>query len=435
MTVISRRGLVRGGIALAGALAVAPAGTRRASAADTGGWQADPDVVAQCEADRPGFNFRESEVPAYELPDPLVAADGSRVTTPEGWVRRREEILELFRTHVYGRRPALTSRADGRFRQRFEIVEHDPAAMDGAATLKRIVVHTDHPIHPHRFEVILFLPNAAAGAVPVFLLLNNRGPENTDPTREQKSDFWPAEQVIARGYGIAALQVSELAPDDPETFRDGIIRVFEGRRPEHARRPDAWATLSAWGWGGSRALDYFETDPRVDAAKVAVVGHSRGGKAALWAGAEDERFALVVSNDSGCGGAALSRRRFGETVAEINGVFPHWFCRNFRRYDDAEDTMPVDQHMLLALMAPRAVCVGSADEDLWSDPRGEFLSQAHASPVYGLWGHGAIAPDAMPALDQPLVIEPREYHIRTGGHNLTTQDWGYYNDVGDLLWR
>src|SRR5690606_30080511 len=200
------------------------------------------------------------------------------------------------------------------------------------------------------------------------------------------------------------------------------------------RPDDACAALAAWGWGASRCMDYFETDGDVEAKQVAVLGHSRGGKAALWTGAEDERFALVISNNSGCGGAALSRRRFGETVERINANFPHWFCDAFKSYDDREDDLPFDQHMLVALIAPRAVCIASADEDLWADPRGEFLSLAHASPVYSLWDHQAVAADAMPALDHPLVAGPRAYHIRSGGHNLTPQDWGWYMDFADRLW-
>ena len=185
-----------------------------------------------------------------------------------------------------------------------------PIIMDGAATLRRVAITSRQGSRTHRFELTLFLPNNRSGAAPVFLLINNRPPSNTDPTRKEKSGFWPAEQMIARGYGIAAFHYAEIAPDDAKTYREGVIKFFD----EAADRatPYTWGALAAWGWGASRAMDYFETDSRVDKRHVAVVGHSRGGKAALWAGAEDERFAMVISNDSGEGGAALSRRNFGE---------------------------------------------------------------------------------------------------------------------------
>jgi hypothetical protein len=391
------------------------------------GWRANPSVVEQTSKRQPTFNYDEGRVPTYTLPDPLEGSRG-RVRSRDQWGARRTEILELFRKHMYGRPPGRPQSV------RFERLEENARAMDGAATLRRVAVISAQSGREHRFELTLFLPNARPGRVGVFLLLNNRPASNTDPARVEKSGFWPAEEVIARGYGIAALQAGELAPDDKERFRRGAIQLFEG--DDSGPRPaDAWAALAAWAWGASRAMDYFETDARIDAQRIAVVGHSRGGKAALWAGAEDERFALVVSNDSGEGGAALTRRHFGETLARITESFPHWFAFAYAGFAKRVETLPVDQHMLIALMAPRAVYVASADEDLWADPRGEFLSLAHASPVYALWGEPAIGPDEMPPLERPLIAGRRGYHVRTGGHNLTPYDWARFVDFARAVWR
>jgi hypothetical protein len=395
--------------------------------AQDAGWRANPRIIQQTAKQQPAFNYDEARVPSYTLPDPLTM-NGNTVRTRDTWPGRRRQILELFREHVYGRSP-------GRPQQlRFEVVEENARAMDGAATLERVAVLSEQDGRSHRFEVTLFLPNARRGPVPVFLLLNNRPVSNTDPTRRERSGFWPAEQLIARGYGIAALQNSDLAPDDKDRFREGAIRLFEGS-VSGPRPRNAWGALAAWAWGASRAMDYLQTDRRVDAKRVAVVGHSRGGKAALWAGAEDERFAITISNESGEGGAALSRRPFGETLARITEAFPHWFADGYKDFATRVDALPVDQHMLLSLMAPRALYVASADEDLWSDPRGEFLSQVHASPVYGLWGDPPMRADAMPPLDRPLVVGRRGYHVRSGVHNLTPYDWDRFADFADGLWR
>ena len=193
-------------------------------------------------------------------------------------------------------------------------------------------------------------------------------------------------------------------------------------------RPGA---LAAWGWGLSRALDYLESDSGVDAARVAVFGHSRMGKAAVWAGARDTRFAMVVSNASGCGGAALSRRRFGETVRRINTAYPYWFCDAFHKYGDNEDLLPFDQHELLALIAPRPLYVESGSEDRWSDPQGEFLGLAHASPVYELYGYEGFTTSERPGVEQPVVKGRTGTHIRAGRHEILLYDWLRYLDFAD----
>lgn len=398
------------------------------AAAQNPSWEADPELVERSRGSGTEFNYDESRVPSFTLPDPLVTTDGSTVSTPAEWEDRRAEILELFRANVYGRSPGQPDSL------RFEILEENEQAMGGAAILRRIAIHSRQAEREHSFELTLFLPKRPSDPVPVFLLLNNREPIHTDPSRTEQSGFWPAEEVIARGYGIAAIQNDALAPDDAERFREGVIRLFEGDE-DGPRSEDDWGALAAWGWGASRAMDYFETDPQVDTSRVAVLGHSRGGKAALWAGAEDQRFALVISNESGAGGAALSRRRYGETVERITSSFPHWFARRFTDFGGREDALPVDQHMLLSLMAPRAVYVASADEDLWADPRGEFLSLAHASLVFALWGNQLVEPDDMPPLEQAAIFGRIGYHVRRGSHDLTPYDWMRFLDFGDHLWR
>jgi hypothetical protein len=400
-----------------------------AVAAERTGWTADPTLVAQLQKRKPERMVDESKVPPYVLPDALRRADGGRVTNPQQWRQRRAEILELFRSEMFGRSPGRPQELT------FEIVARDDAALGGAATLKRVAIVSRQDGREHRFELVLFTPNARPKA-PAFLLINNRDPEkNTDWTRREKSEFWPVEEMIARGYGMACIQNRDLAPDvktDNSSWRTGVVRLFEGDGRAD-RPPDAWMALAAWAWGASRALDYLQTDPAVDAARVAVIGHSRGGKTALWAGAEDERFGMVISNNSGSCGAAISRRRFGERI-KLTHTNPHWFCDNFRKFHDREDDLPFDQHMLIALAAPRPVYVTSATEDLWADPKGEFLGLAHSSSVYALWGCPAIAPGAMPPADTPLVIGPRGYHIRTGPHNLMAYDWDNFADFADGVW-
>jgi dienelactone hydrolase len=366
-------------------------------------------------------------MPAYTLPDLLTAAEGKLVATADDWQRiRRPEILELFRKHVYGRVPSTP------YQKSFKVVNEDRNAMNGAATFKQVDITITSDGKSLVIHLVLFVPNKASKPVPAFLLICNRGPENIDPTRKRKSDFWPAEAVIARGYAIAAFYNGDVDPDRYDGFKDGIHGLLDRGR----RAPDAWGTIAAWAWGASRCMDYFETDKDIARDQVAVIGHSRGGKTALWAGAEDERFAIVCSNDSGCGGAALSRRQTKEkeTVAKINKAFPHWFDETFKSYNGREAALPVDQHMLIALAAPRAVCVASAEQDFWADPRGEFTSVVLAGPVYRLFGKQGLGPSpTMPAIGEPLDGDGLHYHIREGQHNLTIFDWRCYLDFADKV--
>lgn len=386
-------------------------------------WQANNTLVETLSSKQPGVNYREERVPNYVLPDILSSAPGRAVHSAADWPARRQEILELFREHVYGRSPAAPAG------MRFETVEIDPKAMNGAATLKRINIHFSEQADAPVLRLVMFVPNQRTAPAPAFLLICNRGVENIDYTRKIKSDFWPAERIVERGYVAAAFFNGDIDPDKHDGFVNGIHGLLE--RPE-ARTPSSWGTLAAWAWGAARVMDYWVTDPDVDDTRCVVTGHSRGGKTALWAGAEDTRFAMAVSNESGCGGAALSRRCYGETLSIINKAMPHWFCSRFHDYNGREEALPLDQHLLVALMAPRAVYISSADQDLWADPRGEFLAAQAATPAYALFGRkGLGSAGAMPDLNTPLLGDGVAYHVREGSHTYSLYDWDCHMDMAD----
>lgn len=363
-----------------------------------------------------------------KLPDPLLTLGGEKVTTKEAWqTTRRAEVLELFRKHVYGRAPV------GRPEDlKFEVIDSAPDAMEGKATRKQVRISWRGPGGEGSLKLVLFIPNGLNKPAPCFLLICNRpAAANIDPTRAVKSPFWPAEQIVARGYAAAAFYNGDVVPDKHDEFKSGVFKTFDSST--EPRSAEAWATIAAWAWGASRALDYLVTDAGIDAKRVAVVGHSRGGKTALWAGAEDERFAMVVSNDSGSTGAALARGKTGERIRDINRGFPHWFNGNYKTFADREEELPVDQHMLAALIAPRLLYIASATEDDWAHPKNEFLSGVHASPVYGLYGLEGLTGKTFPKPDAPVQGGGIGYHLRTGKHNLTEYDWGCFMDLAGRM--
>jgi hypothetical protein len=400
--------------------------------------------------------YDEAKVPAYTLPDPFVMQDGTKITDPDGWrSKRRPEILGLFQAHVYGRTPTTVPKIT------FQVTSLDANALGGKATRKEVAIFLLGRQDGPRMDLLLYLPNGASKPVPAFLGLNFYGNHcvHADagitlskqwmrPTREMgvvnnrateasrgcQASRWQVEKALARGYGLATVYYGDIDPDFPEGWKLGLRAALSPQGKDTVFQPDDWGAISAWAYGLSRAMDYLEQEPAVDAKRIAVMGHSRLGKTALWAGAQDERFAIVISNNSGEGGASLVRRRFGEAIHHSVSMVPYWYCTRYRQYAWHEADLPVDAHMLISLIAPRPVYVASATKDLWADPRGEFLAAKHAEPVYQLLGRAGLGVADMPPADHP-VGDFIGYHVRTGEHDVTAYDWEQYLAFADRHFR
>jgi hypothetical protein len=393
-------------------------------------------------------NYDESKVGAYTLPDPLVLQNGKPVRDAGTWFKqRRPEILKLYQTEIYGRVPEHAPKV------KFEVVETDPKAMDGLAVRKLVVGRFgDTPDGP-KVNVHLYLPAKAGGPVPVLLHLFFGNPSiaaapaattNTaaapgpaagavegrgrGPGRGRISEAGPIADILARGYGYAAFRYTEIQADSANGTGVVKLALAPGQTKPAA---DEWGGINAWAWGTSRVLDYLETDRAVDAKRVAVIGHSRLGKTVLWVGAQDPRFALIFSSCAGEMGSALSRRDYGETIDDMAAGFPWQFAGNFQKYPGHWNDMPVDAHMLIALSAPRPVFITGGTQDQWADPRGEFLAEVAAGPVYRLLGKKDLGTSELPALDTPLITGNLGFHYHTGGHTITAADWKAFLDFAD----
>jgi hypothetical protein len=368
-------------------------------------------------------NYDEAKVKPYTLPDPLVRADGSPVRNGRAWAARRAEILRSYETHIYGRVPRNTPKVT------WQVLETDPTARAGAATMKHVVGRIGRPDGP-AVNLRVFTPAGVRSRVPLILLVNfGGGPARANAPaggrgRGPGGSGEPpvAAEILARGWGYATVGYQDFQPDRANAWKDGVIGLTLATGTEQPA-PDEWGTIGAWAWGISRVIDYLESDRSVNARQIAVFGHSRLGKTVLWASARDERIAAVFSSCAGEMGSSLARRDWGETVDDMAQNFAWQFAGNFQQWVGRWNDMPVDAHMLIALSAPRPVFITGGTTDQWADPVGEFLATVAAGPVYRLLGRKDLGVSELPALDTPLTAGDLGWHYHTGGHMATPADW------------
>jgi hypothetical protein len=392
------------------------------------------------------FNYDQSKVAPYTLLNPLVMNDGASVISAAMWRRqRRPQILHMFASQMFGETPTQ------RLPIHYGPVQIDRDALNGTAIREQVTVYfAAHRATPC-MHILLYLPAHAAGPVSAFVGLNWSGNQAvaTDPgislhtvwvpdagnrfqshpeqapaaTRGQDASEWQLRQILANGYGLATAYDGDIEPDFDGGIRYGVRPLFF-RKGQTVPQPDQWGALGAWAWGLSQIVDWLDTNKAINAKQIVLIGHSRLGKAALWAGAQDQRFAMVISSESGKGGASLMKRDYGETVEHMNVRFPYWFCRNFREYSNHANELPVDGNLLLALIAPRPLYVGTATPG-FLDPKGSFLAAVSAGAVYSLLGRQGLETDTMPPLDHP-IMHTIGYHERPGKHDITAYDWSQY---------
>jgi len=392
--------------------------------------------------------------------NPLQRPDGTLIRSVEEWEQYRPELLEMFRTEMYGHAPTDLSRI------RYEMFDCDTCALNGKATRIQVRMLWEGRSEGRYTDMLLYLPNIKGkegfARVPVLVGLNFQGNHSvhadpgirlteafvegpshffknygivdnraTEAARGNNANHWPIEQILDRGYGIATAYRGEISADERGTL-DGVQNLY----PELKERDDNWATIATWAWTLSRMADWLVSCERVDTSRLCVFGFSRLGKTAVWAAANDERFSAVLSQESGSGGVKLFRSGIGEDIHRLCTVFPHWYCKNFRKYMDRDTELPFDQNQMLSLIAPRAIYVSSATDDKLSYPKGEFDGLKATAPVYALYGTENILPDSQPAECRPVGIGTSlGYHVRPGGHDVKTYDWDCYLLFLQSLWK
>ena len=409
-----------------------------------------PDVVADIPV-----NYTESKAGSYTLPDPLKLNNGTPVTDAKTWFqKRRPEIVKLIEDNWYGKSPGRPKDLN------FEVTENAAPAFDGKATRSQITIYFNKQRTGPKMDLLLYLPANATGPVPVLLNMSFFGNNLTVPTdpnvkvgrrwdRESRTQVaatpmqrtatgiaappanrvmrgFPVEQFLAAGIGVATFNKDDLAPDFTGTEGMGVKELYL-KSGQTRPAEDEWGAIAAWAWGASRALDYLETVHGVDAKRVAIHGVSRLGKTALWAGASDERFGMVIASCSGEGGAAIARRNYGETLAHMAAPtrFPYQFAGNYAKYATRVNEWPVDANMLISLIAPRPLLLQTGNTDKWSDPYGEFLAAVAAGPVYRLLGKQGLETTRFPAPGEP-ILHDLAYYMHDGGHGTVPSDFDVY---------
>lgn len=387
-------------------------------------------------------NQDESKVQDFVLPELLTSQDGKKIASVSEWEQqRRPELITLFSNQMYGSSFSLTA-SDPHWKH--NTIAEDPGSLNGKAICKQVKLTVQLDNFVTEALLLIYLPKTT-NKIPVFLSYNFQGNHSVsaDPQiiispsiykvsdkdqssqRGSQSGRWPIEKIIDSGFGVVTLCYHDIYPDKEGMMDESFLRISDNYE-EFKDEAHSEQAIGAWAGGLSMVLNYLIAEEmQIDKDRIILMGHSRQGKAALWAGALDERFSIVISNNSGCGGAALSKRVFGENIAVITSKFPHWFCKAFNQYANNEAALPFDQHELIALMAPRPVYIASAQEDLWADPKGEFLAGVYATPAYNLYGLEGINTITMPELNKP-IMNHIGYHIRTGVHDVTDFDWDCY---------